>query len=328
MRGGHLRWKFRFAAIALVALCAAPSSAQDKSPPKPVTLIVPFAAGGSTDVIARVVAEAMRTSLGAPIVIENRGGAGGSVGTAAIAKASPDGQTIGMGTASTLAINPAAYKNLSYDILHDLRPIGLIASVPNVISVHPSVPAKTVAELVELAKAQPGKLTYGSAGNGSVSHLMGEQFKLATDTDIIHVPYRGVGPALNDAVGGQIQILFDNLPTSLPLIQDGKLRALAVSSPQRLAALPDVPTFAELKLSELDWMAFFGLVAPAKTSPDAIGRLNAALRRALDTPQVREALAKQQAIVEPGSPGDFEALIYREFVRMKMAVVAAGIDVN
>ncbi len=202
------------------------------------------------------------------IVIDNRGGAGGSLGTAAIAKASPDGQTIGMGTASTLAINPAAYKNLSYDILRDLKPIGLIASVPNVISVHPSVPAKTVAELVALAKAQPGKLTYGSAGNGSVSHLMGEQFKLATDTDIIHVPYRGVGPALNDAVGGQIQILFDNLPTSLPLIQDGKLRALAVSSPQRLAALPDVPTFAELKLSDLDWMAFFGLVAPAKTSPD------------------------------------------------------------
>jgi tripartite-type tricarboxylate transporter receptor subunit TctC len=270
----------------------------------------------------------MRVSFGSPFVVDNRGGAGGSIGTAAIAKAPPDGETIGMGTASTLAINPAAYKDLPYDILHDLKPIGLIASVPNVVSVHPSVPAKTIAELVALAKEQPGKLAYGSAGIGSVSHLMGEQFKLATDTDIIHVPYRGVGPALNDVVGGQIQILFDNLSTTLPFIQDGNLRALAVSSPQRLAALPDVPTFAELKLSSLDWMAFFGLIAPAKTSPVMVDRFNAALRRALETPQVREALTRQQAIVEPGSPGDFEALIYREFVRMKEAVVAAGIEVN
>jgi tripartite-type tricarboxylate transporter receptor subunit TctC len=326
MRGGGLCRKFRFAAIALVALGTAPAIAQET--PKPVTLIVPFAAGGSTDVIARVIAEAMRASLGNPFIVDNRAGAGGSIGTAAIAKAASDGQTIGMGTASTLAINPAAYRNLPYDILRDLKPIGLIASVPNVVSVHPSVPARSVAELVALAKAQPGKLTYGSAGNGSVSHLMGEQFKLATGTDIVHVPYRGVGPALNDAVGGQIQILFDNLPTSLPLIQDGKLRALAVSSPQRLAALPDVPTFAELKLSDLDWMAFFGLIAPPNTSPLVIHRFNSALRRALETPQVREALTKQQAIVEPGSPGDFEALIHREFVRMKRAVVAAGIEVN
>ncbi len=157
---------------------------------------------------------------------------------------------------------------------------------------------------------------------------MGEQFKLATGTDIIHVPYRGVGPALNDAVGGQIQILFDNLPTSLPMIQDGKLRALAVSSPQRLTALPEVPTFAELKLDDLDWMAFFGLVAPEKTPQAAIVRLNAALNQALATPAVREALAKQQAIVQPGTPGDFEALIDREFARMKRAVAAAKIEVN
>jgi tripartite-type tricarboxylate transporter receptor subunit TctC len=326
MTGGGRLPKLRLAAIALLALFAAPSFAQET--PKAITLIVPFAAGGSTDVIARVIADAMRVSLGSPFVVDNRGGAGGSIGTAAIAKASPDGQTIGMGTASTLAINPAAYRNLPYDILHDLKPIGLIASVPNVVSVHSSVPARSIAELVALAKAQPGKLAYGSAGNGSVSHLMGEQFKLATGTDIIHVPYRGVGPALNDAVGGQIQILFDNLPTSLPLIQDGKLRALAVSSPQRLAVLPEVPTFAELKLSDLDWMAFFGLVAPAKTSPLVVDRLNAALRVALDTPQVREALARQQAIVAPGSANDFEALIYREFVRMKEAVAAAGIEIQ
>lgn len=305
-----------------------PAAAQERYPARPITLIVPFAAGGSTDAIGRVVADAMRGPLGQAIVVDNRGGAGGSIGTAAVAKAASDGSTIGMGTASTLAINPAAFKSLPYDVVNDLQPIGLIAQVPNVVTVNPNVPAKTVAELVALAKAQPGKLTYGSAGNGSVSHLMGEQFKLATGTDIIHVPYRGVGPALNDAVGGQIAILFDNLPTSLPLIQDGKLRALAVSSPKRLAALPDVPTFAELGLTDLDWMAFFGLIAPTKTPRPVIDRLNAALNAALANPQVRDTLAKQQALPEPGAPGDFAALIDRQFARMKRAVVAAKIEVQ
>ncbi|MET0866954.1 MAG: tripartite tricarboxylate transporter substrate binding protein [Pseudorhodoplanes sp.] len=317
-----------FAAAVVLLAGSLPLSSQQAYPQRPVTLIVPFAAGGSTDVIARVVADAMRSGIGQTLAIDNRGGAGGSLGTAAVAKAEPDGYTIGMGTASTLAINPAAYRNLPYDAVRDLKPIGLIAQVPNVISVHPSVPARNLEELIALAKAQPGKLTYGSAGNGSVSHLMGEQFKLATGTDIIHVPYRGVGPALNDAVGGQIQILFDNLPTSLPLIQDGKLRALAVSSPKRLDILPEVPTFAELKLGDLDWMAFFGLIAPDKTPPAILAQLNVALNRALDNPQVKAALSKQQAIPQPGSADDFAALIDQQFSRMKRAVVAAKIEVQ
>lgn len=316
------------AALAALLIAGQAAFALDQYPTRPITMIVPFAAGGSTDVIARVVAEAMRNVVGQPIVIDNRGGAGGSIGTAAIAKAAPDGYTIGMGTASTLAINPAAYKSLPYDIDGDLKPVGLIASVPNVITVNPSVRAKSVAELVALAKAQPGKLTYGSAGNGSVSHLMGEQFKLATGTDILHVPYRGVGPALNDTVAGQIHILFDNLPTSLPLIQSGKLRALAVSSPQRLDSLPDVPTFAELNLGDLDWMAFFGLVAPAKTPQPIVDRLNAALAEALATVQVGEMLGRQQAQPQPGPPSELATLMDRELARMKRAVAAAKIEVQ
>lgn len=314
-------------AFALCAVAISSATAQDHYPSRPVTLIVPFAAGGSTDVIARVVADAMRGPLGQTFVIDNRGGAGGSIGTAAIAKAAPDGYTIGMGTASTLAINPAAYKSLPYDV-DGLEPVGLIAQVPNVITVNPKLAAKTLAELVALAKAEPGKLTYGSAGNGSVSHLMGEQFKLATGTDIIHVPYRGVGPALNDAVGGQIAIMFDNLPTSLPLIQDGKLRALAVSSPKRMEVLPDVPTFAELGFADLDWMAFFGLIAPARTPKPVMDKLNAALGAALADPQVRGTLAKQQAQPQPGTPRDFAALIRQQLERMKRAVTAAKIDVK
>ncbi|ARQ00841.1 Bug family tripartite tricarboxylate transporter substrate binding protein [Pseudorhodoplanes sinuspersici] len=315
------------AVFAVLSIAGHAAAAQDLYPSRPITMIVPFAAGGSTDVIARVVAEAMRDVLEQPIVIENRGGAGGSIGTAAIAQAAPDGYTIGMGTASTLAINPAAYKSLPYNIVRDLKPVGLIASVPNVITVNPSVRAKSVAELVALAKLQPGKMTYGSAGNGSVSHLMGEQFKVATGTDIVHVPYRGVGPALNDAVAGQIFILFDNLPTSLPLIQADKLRALAVSSPTRLEDLPDIPTFAELNLDGLDWMAFFGIVAPARTPQSIIERLNAALAQALTSTQVAEILAKQHAFPQPGPPGEFAALIDREFTRMKRAVTAAKIEV-
>ena len=313
---------------AATLLSTSPVRAQDAYPNRTITMIVPFAAGGSTDVIGRVIAEGLRQVLGPSVVVDNRGGAGGSLGTAAIAKAPPDGYTIGMGTASTLAINPAAYKNLPFDVLTDLTPIGNIAAVPNIMAVHPSVAAATMAEFIALARAQPGKLSYASPGHGSVAHLLGEQFKLATGTDILHVPYRGMGPALNDAVGGQIQVIYDNLPTSLQLVQDGRLRALAVSGSKRAEALPNVPTFGELGLDDVNWMAFFGLIAPKDTPAPIVRRLNEALVRVLAMPDVRARLAGQQAIMVGNSPDAFKAEIARELDRMRRAVAAARIELN
>jgi tripartite-type tricarboxylate transporter receptor subunit TctC len=312
--------------LALWAAITQPARAD--YPERPITLIVPFAPGGSTDVIARIVAEALRPLLGQPVVVDNRAGAGGALGTAQIAKANPDGYTIGMGTASTLAINPAVYKSLPFDVATDLVPVGAIAAVPNIMSVDPKVTARNMAEFVPLARIQAGRMSYGSSGNGSVSHLMGEQFKQATGADLVHVPYRGIGPALNDAVSGQIDVLFDNLPTTLPLVQAGKLRALAISGPARSPALPDVPTFAELRLDALDWMAFFGLMAPAKTPDAVIARLNTALRSALAQPEVRKALTTQQAIVTAGSPADFAATIAAAMQRMRSAAEAAHIEIR
>ena len=306
----------------------APLYAQDAYPSKTITMIVPFPPGGSTDVIGRLVAEGLRTVLGQPVVVDNRAGAGGSLGTAAIAKALPDGYTIGMGTASTLAINPATYKSLPFDVLQDLAPIGNIAAVPNIMSVHPGVKAATMAEFITLAKSQPGQLSYASPGYGSVGHLLGEQFKLATGTDIQHVPYRGMGPALNDAIGGQVQVVYDNLPTSLELVKSGKLRGLGLSGEKRVAALPDLPTFGELGLNDLNWMAFFGLIAPKDTPAPIVRRLNEALVRVLAMPEMREKLGAQQAIVVGNSPEAFKAEIARELARFKRAATAAKIELN
>lgn len=312
----------------LSGLLAAPAVAQETYPSRTITMIVPFAAGGSTDAIARVVAEGLREVLGQSVVVENRGGAGGSLGTAAIAAAPADGYTIGMGTMSTLAINPATYRNLPFDVLADLLPVGKIADVPNIMSLNPSVPAHDMEGFVALARAQPGKLAYASAGNGSVGNLLGEQFRLATDADIVHVPYRGSGPALVDVVAGQVDVMFDNLPTSLPLALDGRLRALAVSGPARVAAMPDVPTFAEVGMPDMNWMAFFGLVAPKDTPEPIVRRLNAALLETLAMPQVRERLAAQQAVVAGSSPEAFRQEIERALEHMGQAVAAAGIQLD
>ena len=319
--------KIVVAFAALLAL-SAPARAQDAYPSKTITMIIPFAAGGSTDVIGRLVAEGLRSVLGQQILVDNRGGAGGALGTAAVAKAPPDGYTIGMGTASTLAINPATYKNLPFDVLGDLSPIGNIAAVPNIMAINPEVKAASMAEFIALVRSEPGKLVYASPGYGSVGHLLGEQFKLATGTNIGHIPYRGMGPALTDAISGQVQVVYDNLPTSLELVKAGKLRGLGLSGAKRVAALPDVPTFGELGLNDINWMAFFGLIAPKDTPAPIIKRLNDALLRVLATPDIRDKLAAQQAIVVGNSPEAFKAEIVRELARMKRAVAAAKIELN
>jgi tripartite-type tricarboxylate transporter receptor subunit TctC len=307
---------------------AAPAAAEDAYPSRPITMIVPFAPGGSTDAIGRIVAEGLRQALGRIVVVENRAGAGGSMGTAAIAQAPPDGYTIGIGTASTLAINPAVYKNLSFDVLNDLVPIGGIAEVPNIMSVNPSVDALDMAAFIAFARAHPGELSYASAGNGSVSHLLGEQFRLATGADIVHVPYKGVGPALTEVVGGQVQVMYDNLPTSLPLVLDGRLRALAVSGETRVPALSDVPTFAEVGLEDMNWMAFFGLIAPKGTPDSIVKRLSDALLEALAMPAVHDRLVAQQVIVTGNSPEAFKARVERELARMRRAAAAAKIQLD
>jgi tripartite-type tricarboxylate transporter receptor subunit TctC len=316
------------AAIAAVLAASGPGAAQGVYPSRPITMIVTFPPGGSTDVIGRIVAEGLRRVLGQPVVIDNRAGASGMLGTGAIVKAAPDGYTIGMGTASTLAINQAVYRNLPYDVTVDLAAIGNIADVPNIMSVNPGVPAKNMAELIALAKREPGKLSYATPGHGTVGHVLGEQFKLSTGTDLLHVPYRGMGPALNDAIGGQVQVIYDNLPTSLELVKSGKLRAIALSAPKRVEALPDVPTFGELGLDEINWMGFFGLVAPKGVPPAIVTRLNEALKRVLAMPDVRDRLAAQQATIVGDSPEAFHATIVREVARMRRATTAAKIELN
>jgi tripartite-type tricarboxylate transporter receptor subunit TctC len=316
------------AGLLLAVSLAATAAAQDNYPTRPITLIVPFPPGGSTDVIARVIGEGFRRVLGQPVLIDNRAGASGMLGTGALVRAEPNGYTIGMGTASTLAINQAVFKSQPYDVTVDLAAIGNIADVPNIMSVNPNVPAQTLPELVALAKREPGKLAYATPGVGTVGHVIGEQFKLSTGTDLLHVPYRGMGAALNDALAGQVQVIYDNLPTSLELVKTGKLRALALSAPRRVEALPDVPTFGELGLDEINWMGFFGLVAPKGTPPAILKRLNEALVASLKMPDVRDKLASQQAFLVGNSPEEFHTAIVREVARMRRAATAAKIELN
>ncbi|MEC6411953.1 tripartite tricarboxylate transporter substrate binding protein BugE [Achromobacter xylosoxidans] len=308
-------------ATALAGLClSGAAQAADAYPNKPIRLIVPFAAGGTTDIVARVVAEGLGRELGQAVVVENRGGGGGSIGADALARSTPDGYTLGVATVSTMATNPATNPKTPYNPLKDFAPITNMVNVPNVLTVNPAVPAKSVAEFVALLKANPGKYSYASSGAGGIGHLDGELFKSLTQTDMVHVPYRGSGPALNDVIAGQVNAQFDNLPSSMPHIQAGKLRALAIAAPKRLPALPDVPTFAEGGLPEMDNMAWYGLVAPAGTPQAVIDRIHDATVKALKDPKIAQRLADGGSLVNGNTPAEYAAQIKRELeLRQRIA---------
>ena len=294
--------------LALLALCCSPAFAQTY-PAKPITLIIPFPPGGSTDIVGRIAADGMGRELGQPFVVDNRGGAGGAIGAKAIADAAPDGYTLGIATISTHVVNPIVRKDLRYDPLKDFSFISQIAAVPNVVSIHPSVAAQNMAEFIAYAKRNPGKLNFGTPGIGSLGHLLGETFKYSAKVDLTHVPYRGAGPALNDALAGQVQVLFDNLPSSLPHIQAGKLRALAVGNDKRVASIPDIPTFAQTGHPLVNDPSWFGLIGPAKLSPDITARLHAALVATLKQPDAVKRLENAASTPVGNSPDAFRKVV-------------------
>jgi len=278
-------------------------------PSKPIALIIPFPPGGSTDIIGRIAADGLARELGQPLVVDNRGGAGGAIGAKAIADAASDGYTLGIATVSTHVVNPIVQRELRYDPLNDFTLLSEIAAVPNVVSVHPSVPARDMSEFLAYLRKNAGKLNFGTPGVGSLGHLIGETFKYSAKVDMTHVPYRGAGPALNDALGGQVQVLFDNLPSSLPHIQSGKLRALAVASEKRVPALPDVPTFGELGMPLVNDPSWFGLIAPARLPAELAKTIHAALVQALKQPEVVKRLEAATATPVGNSPEAFRKVV-------------------
>ncbi|WP_459618145.1 Bug family tripartite tricarboxylate transporter substrate binding protein [Bordetella sp. 2513F-2] len=310
------------------SLATGAAVAQESYPSKPIRLIVPFPPGGTTDIVGRLFADKLTQALGQTVVVENRGGAGGSIGSAFVASSAPDGYTLGIATVSTHGINPAIYPNLQFDVTKDFTPISNLAAVPNIMTVNPKVPAKNIADFIKLAKSEPGKLTYASAGNGSVSHMMGEMFKLASGTDLMHVPYRGVGPALNDTLAGQVDVLYDNLPSSLPHVQAGKLVAMAVAAPQRVAALPDVPTFAEAGLPAVNDSSWFGLVGPAKLPQPILEKLHAAVVKVSAEADVKSRLEALGAAPVANSPAEYAAQIEAEVAKNKRIAKEANVKID
>ena len=273
--------------VILVAACMQPLLAQDY-PDKTIRIIVPYTPGGTADMLARTIGQKMAESLGQQVIIDNRPGAGGNIGADLAAKAAPDGYTILMGTVATHAINPNLYPKMPYDAAKDFAPIVLVATLPNLMVVNPSVPARNVKELIALAKAKPGELAFASAGNGTSQHLSGELFKKMTGVDMIHIPYKGSAPAVTDLVGGQVQLMFDNIPSSLPQVRAGKLRALAVTGPRRSPVLPDLPTLSEAGLPGFSITSWFALFAPAGTPAKILLRLNKEAGKAIASKELRQ----------------------------------------
>jgi tripartite-type tricarboxylate transporter receptor subunit TctC len=296
---------------------------------KPLRMIVPFPPGGATDITARTLQDAMARILKQPVVLENRGGAGGSIGMAEVARAPADGLTIGVATLSTHGVNPAVYSKLPYNPTKDFVGVTEIVKAPGVIVINPrALPVKDFADLVKYLKANPGKVSYATPGNGTIGHMWGELFKSSTGTSMVHIPYRGAGPAINDVLAGQVAVYFDQVASSLPHIKSGKVKALAVSWPQRLDVLPDVPTYGELGYANNNDPSWFGLVAPAGTPAAAVDRIQQAVAQALQEPAVRERLAGQGLYPSGTTPKAFTAQIAREIDKMKGVAAFAKVSLD
>jgi tripartite-type tricarboxylate transporter receptor subunit TctC len=289
---------------------------------------VPFTPGGSTDILARAIGQELTRAWGQSVIVDNVPGAGGAIGADKVAKAPADGYTLLMGHIGTLAVNPSLYPKLPYNPLKDFAPVAGVARVPNVLVVHPSVPAKDVRELVALAKAKPGQLNYGSGGNGSAANLATEYFKLQTGVSMVHIPYKGTAPAVTDLIGGQIQVLFTGAPAVIGHIKSGQLRALAVSSPKRLDALPDLPTVAESGYKDFEADQWYGVVAPAGTPREVISKLNAQINAALNTPELKARLSAEGAVAMPGTPEALGQLMAREITRWKPVITSGRVKAD
>jgi tripartite-type tricarboxylate transporter receptor subunit TctC len=303
------------------ALAACPLLAQAQAyPNKTVRLVVPFAPGGTTDIIARTVSDKMGAALGQTVVVENKAGGGGSIGALEVIKGAADGYSLSVATVSTTAANPAINKKIGYDPTTDFLPIINIAATPNVIAVHPSFPAKDYTTFLAQLKSNPGKFSYASSGTGGIGHLQTELFKNLAGVFMAHIPYRGAGPALNDTVAGQVPIIFDNLPSALPFIKDGRLVPIVVAAPQRLAALPNVPTFKEVGLEAVNRMAYYGLLAPKGTPKEVIDKVHGAVKKALEDPTVRQRIEGTGSLIVGNTPEQFGEQIKAEFAVYKKVV--------